>query len=143
MGPGSWTVMVEGERALVEGEENVSAARAPFFRWLPGWRRIAAMKATRTTEEIWAKRVEEWRASGDTADAFARGKGYQASTLHGWSSRLGRAETPRFVQLVRKAGAAPVDAGVVVEVGLARIRVKEGFDARLLAKVVAVLGGDR
>jgi hypothetical protein len=104
------------------------------------------MTATRTTEEIWAKRVEAWRASGEVADAFAQGKGYEGSTLRWWSSRLGRAEQPRFVRLVPTASAAPaasVDAGVVVEVGYARVRVKAGFDAKLLAEVVAALGGDR
>jgi hypothetical protein len=101
------------------------------------------MTATKATEEIWVKRIEAWRASGETADAFASGKGYEGSTLRWWSSRLGRAEKLRFVQLVPKAGAAQVDAGVVVEVGHARIRVKAGFDTRLLAEVVAALGGDR
>jgi hypothetical protein len=101
------------------------------------------MTATKTTEEIWARRLEAWRASGETADVFARGKGYEGSTLRWWSSRLGRAEKPRFVQLVPKAGAAQVDAGVVVEVGHARIRVKAGFDTRLLAEVVGALGGAR
>jgi hypothetical protein len=101
------------------------------------------MTATRTTGETWAKRVQAWRASGETADAFAQGKGYEGSTLRWWSSRLGQAEQPRFLRLVAKACAVQVDAGVVVEVGQARVRVKAGFDAKLLAQVVAALGGDR
>jgi hypothetical protein len=101
------------------------------------------MTATRATEERWAKRVLAWRASGETADAFARGNGYEGSTLRWWSSRLGRAEQPRFLRLVPKACAVSVDAGVVVEVGHARVRAKAGFDAKLLAEVVAALGGDR
>jgi hypothetical protein len=101
------------------------------------------MTATTTTEEIWAKRVDAWRESGETTDVFAQGKGYAASTLRWWSSRLGRVEKPRFVQLVPKASVAQVDAGVVVEVGHARIRVTAGFDTRLLAEVVATLGGVR
>jgi hypothetical protein len=101
------------------------------------------MTATRATEEVWVKRIAAWRASGETADVFAQGKGYEGSTLRWWSSRLGRAEKPRFVQLVPRASAVQVDAGVVVEVGHARIRVKAGFDTRLLADVVAALGGDR
>ena len=92
---------------------------------------------------MWAKRVEAWRASGETADVFAQGKGYEGSTLRWWSSRLGRAEQPRFLRLVPKGGGVQVDAAVVVEVGHARIRVKEGFDTKLLAEVVAALGGDR
>lgn len=101
------------------------------------------MTATTTTEETWAKRVEAWRASGETADAYARGKGYEGSTLRWWSSRLGRASTPQFLRLVPKARAVQVDPELVVEVGRARVRVKAGFDTKLLAEVVLALGGDR
>jgi transposase len=102
------------------------------------------MKATRTTETIWAKRVTEWRASGETANAFAQGKGYEGSTLRWWSSRLTRTQQPRFLRLVPKANAVQVDdAGVVIEVGHARVHVKAGFDSTLLADVVAALGGNR
>jgi hypothetical protein len=100
------------------------------------------MRATRATEETWARRVESWRASGETADAFAQDKGYEGSTLRWWSSRLGRG-SPQFLRLVPKARAVEVDAGLVVEVGRACVRVKAGFDAKLLAEVVAALGGDR
>lgn len=109
-------------------------ARRPIF---------AAMMATKPTEDRWAKRVTAWRASGETTDVFAQGKGFEGSTLRWWSSRLGRAEQPAFLRLVPKACAVQVDAGVVVEVGHARVRVKAGFDANLLAQVVAALGGDR
>jgi hypothetical protein len=101
------------------------------------------MTATKTTEEIWAKRIEAWRASGETADVFAQGKGYEGSTLRWWSSRLGRAEKPRFLRLVPKACPLQGDAELVVEVGQARVRVKAGFDTTLLAEVVAALGGGR
>lgn len=101
------------------------------------------MTATKTTEATWAKRVEAWRASGERADVFAQGKGYEGSTLRWWSSRLGRAERPRFVRLVPKVPVVAVDAGMVIEVGHARVRVKAGFDTKLLAEVVAALGGDR
>jgi len=101
------------------------------------------MTATKTTGATWAKRVEAWRASGETADVFAQGKEYKGSTLRWWSSRLGRADQPRFVRLVPKAAVVAVDAGMVVEVGRARVRVKAGFDTKLLAEVVAALGGDR
>jgi len=106
------------------------------------------MKATRTTEEMWVKRVEAWRASGETAEVFARREGYVGSTLHWWSSRLGRGAKPQFLRLVPKAGAVGADAvvadaGLVVEIGQARIRVEVGFDMKLLGDVVAALGGDR
>jgi hypothetical protein len=100
------------------------------------------MRAANATKETWAKRVEAWRASGETADVFAQDKGYEGSTLRWWSSRL-RRPSPQFLRLVPKARAVPVDAGLVVEVGRACVRVRAGFDAALLAEVVAALGGDR
>ena len=38
------------------------------------------------------ERVAAWRANGLTAEAFASGKAFSASTLRWWSSRLGRAQ---------------------------------------------------
>jgi hypothetical protein len=101
------------------------------------------MTAAMVTRETWAERVEAWRESGESADVFAEGKGYQGSTLRWWSSRLKRDERPRFLRLVPKESAAQADAGLVVEVGHARVRVKAGFDRSLLAEVVAALGVDR
>jgi len=98
---------------------------------------------TATTEERWSQRVRTWRASGETADAFAHGKGYAGSTLRWWASRLGRGETSGFVRLVPKAPDGHHEAALVVEVGRARVHVKAGFDTKLLAEVVAALGGDR
>ena len=96
------------------------------------------------TAAVWQERVAAWRASGETAERFARRGGYAASTLRWWSRRLGRAAAPGFVRLVPRAPgapAAPAAPGVVVEVGGARIHVAPGFDAALLAQVVAALRG--
>jgi hypothetical protein len=101
------------------------------------------MTAARATRETWAKRVEAWRGSGESAEVFAEGKGYEGSTLRWWSSQLKRDEQPRFLRLVPKESATHADAGLVVEVGHARVRVKAGFDRSLLAEVVSALGGDR
>jgi hypothetical protein len=97
------------------------------------------------TAVVWQERVAEWRASGETAEEFARGRGYAATTLRWWSSRL-RRETlvpPGFVRLVPRAAlpAEPASA-LVVEVGDARIRVTRGFDPALSARVVAALRGE-
>ena len=91
------------------------------------------------TAIIWQERVAEWRASGETAEEFARGRGYAATTLRWWSSRLGReASAAGFVRLVPRA-VAPAEGAIVIEVGAARVRVTHGFDAVLLARVVAAL----
>ena len=132
---------------------------------------LGGMAITTKTRALWADRVDAWRASGETAVQFVRGKGFEASTLRYYSSLLARAEqptkametgprrsrrkwdpqrpavTPRFLRLVRKSGAdsAAPEAGrtpaLVVEVGAARVRVLAGFDEKLLAAVVRALDG--
>jgi transposase len=116
---------------------------------------------TRQTREKWAERVREWRASGVTAEAFAEGKEYQASSLRWADSQLKGPQTskpagqrrtgdtstagkgtraPRFlpVRLATPRMAAP---DVVVEVGGARIRVGRGADLALVGDVVRALQG--
>jgi transposase len=104
---------------------------------------------TKSTEAKWQSRVAEWRASGDTAEAFALGKGYEASTLRFWSSQLrrkgvgvvaGAEPTVTMARVVRARSSAGV-AGVTVMVGRASVVVTRGFDAELLREVIAALGG--
>lgn len=97
--------------------------------------------ATPATEARWRERVRAWRASGQTAMEFARGRDFAVGTLRYWSCRLGREHAPTFVRLVPKASSAPVAADLVIEVGGARVRVRPGFDPALLAQVVRALGG--
>jgi hypothetical protein len=70
-------------------------------------------------------------------------KGYEASTLRWWSSRLGREERVRIVPVVARASSVEAPGEVVVEVGGARVRVTSGFDGAVLAQVVRALGGAR
>lgn len=92
------------------------------------------------TEAIWSERVREWRAGGLSATAFCKGKGFAASTLRYWASRLATTAPPQLVRLVPKPSPP---APLVVEVGHARIAVSSGFDPALLAAVVGALGGSR
>lgn len=100
----------------------------------------------------WARRVRAWRASGESADAYAERHGWNARTLTWWASQLRRSRTAKeapggFVQLVerREAEAPAPDGGGVgaIEVVLGRevaIRVVPGADLRLLRAVVSALG---
>jgi hypothetical protein len=96
------------------------------------------------TEATWSARVAEWKASGKTVEEFAASESYAPSTLRWWSSRL-RRRVPRkstspsvaMVKVVRTSEARREP--LVVEVGLARIVGGDGFDAALLARVVAAL----
>ncbi|WP_437634659.1 IS66 family insertion sequence element accessory protein TnpA [Sorangium sp. So ce854] len=58
---------------------------------------MGSMTRTKATEAMWSERVRAWRESGETAEEFARSRGFAASTLHGWSSRRAYADMPRSV----------------------------------------------
>ncbi len=98
----------------------------------------------------WARRVDEWRASGLTSHAFCAGREFTAGGLRHWSHRLGRtrgrkdqAATPsvRMARVLRvSAPTAPsADVGLVVEVGTARVTVRAGFDRATLDALLDVL----
>lgn len=115
-----------------------------------------------TTEAKWTDRVREWRASGKSAEAFAEGRQFEASTLRYWASRLKRSApittpdvapaspkpTVTMARVVRRRRGRPAAAGaaareLAIAIGGARIVVGHGFDAELLRAVVAALGGGR
>ena len=100
------------------------------------------MGYTAATAAVWSDRVRAWRASGETANQFAEGKGFAGSTLRFWATRLKAAPAPampRIVQLVTRR--AEVASELLVEVGAARVRVQRSFDHELLIEVVAALSG--
>jgi len=111
------------------------------------------------TDEKWVERVRQWKESGQTAEAFAVGQPFKASTLKWRAAGLRRAAEggERYgkgravngsIRLARVVSRAPNSApgqggGVVVEVSGARISLSRGFDAKLLADVVRALGAAR
>jgi hypothetical protein len=99
-----------------------------------------------TTQAKWAERVAAWRKSGDTAPAFCAGKGFEASTLRYWASRLRRPEVVsgprdevRIARVVRGTAGGDVDSPIVVEVGRARIAIRRGCDRDALRAVFELL----
>jgi|SRR5580704_505880 transposase len=99
----------------------------------------------RATAAEWSERVQAWRESGQTAPAFAEGKGYSASLLRWWGSELSRrsgsAKPVRLARVVRRA--QQPEARLTVAVGAARIEVHAGFDRTLLRELVDALGAGR
>jgi hypothetical protein len=103
----------------------------------------------------WKKRVADWRASGLTAGEFSTRRGFAPTTLTWWSWRLGREDASRaesapgadaeplgFAQLVvseARCDQPRRDTPVVVDLGGVRVEVARGFDAGVLADVLAVL----
>ena len=108
---------------------------------------------TTETEAKWRARVQAWRASGKSADAFAEGEGFKASTLRFWASNLKTASSSSLAdvpmaQVVRRSGRdlpvalRPARIGeIAVVIGDARIAVERGFDPQLLREIVLALGG--
>ena len=94
-----------------------------------------------TTEAEWAERVAAWRESGQTATAFAEGKGFTGKQLGWWKGELGRRQ--QGVRLARVVPVKGARALLTVCVGRARVEVSTGFDRMLLREVVDALGADR
>ncbi len=101
------------------------------------------------TESTWAARVADWRASGLTAPAFCKGKGFSPNSLRYWASRLRKAEpgtSTEGVRLARVVRPMPpsvpaAETAIVIELGAARLGVRRGFDPETLRAVLDVLGG--
>jgi hypothetical protein len=110
----------------------------------------------RESREVWAKRIERWRASGLTAEEFASEIGVKGNTLRHWSWVLGRRRcasgagpakraASREVAFVEVATPASERASVepleVVVRDSIRIRIPAAFDADALRRVIAVVEG--
>ena len=96
----------------------------------------------------WAKRVKEWRASGQTSEAFCEGKPFTAGGLRNAAhlvERDGAAPAVRIARVVRvrESTAPPApdapDVPVIVELGGARVLVSRGVDRDALATVLDLL----
>ena len=117
-----------------------------------------------TNPAEWKRRVQEWRASGQSSGAFCEGKGFTAGGLRNAAHRLGLIPAPsaavpatRLARVVREPSVAssstepervfPLPAQVatrsmaplVVECGALRMAVRPGFDRETFAAVIDVL----
>jgi hypothetical protein len=103
------------------------------------------------TESKWAERIQEWKSSGQSADDFARGREFKASTLRWWAGRFGRGAVGQAasskataakgsVRIARVVSSKKADT-LTVRVGGALVEVRTGFDHGLLRELVAVLTG--
>jgi transposase len=88
--------------------------------------------------------VQRWQRSGESAQEFAAREGVRAKALEWWRWKLGR-EVRLPVPFVEVMAAAPVrEKEGTVEVILderLRVRVTGAFDAEVLRRTVAALGG--
>lgn len=129
------------------------------------------MLARMASQATWARRVAEWRESGQTSEEFASGRDFSAGGLRcaAAKKRVGGRKAPavavarvvRASATVRASAAAGTavslapaagtrspesDVVVVLEVGGARLGVRRGCDAATLAAVfeaMSLRGGVR
>jgi hypothetical protein len=109
---------------------------------------------------MWAKRVDEWRKSEQSAREFTAGREFSAGGLRYWAHRLKREAVPasstvvpmaRVIRSLPETGPTgalaprPVarEAAIVIEIGAARISVRPGFDVATLTAVVDALSTRR
>ncbi len=102
---------------------------------------MAKERARQRTWDEQRREVEGWRASGQSAEAYADVRGYSRSSLTSWAAKmrvLVKTKEPTLLRLEVERQYSDL----VVEVGGARIVVRRGFDGALLRDVVGALGGD-
>lgn len=99
---------------------------------------------TRTSREEnrgrWRGLVEEQRASGESKQAFCRGRGISYVRFLYWSKRF--AETDKSIRPVDAFCELRVGAPAAFEIALggAVVRVSPGFDEKDLARLLRVVG---
>ena len=120
------------------------------------------MLACMTKEARWGEHVRAWRASGQTARAFAMSRGISDSSLRWWEKQLAKrsaasapppspvarpskptTRSPSLARVVRPGEAVDEDAGIALVVGEITIAVRRGFDRTLLREVVQALAEAR
>ena len=112
-----------------------------------------------TKEARWGELVRAWRASGQTARAFAMSRGVSDSSLRWWEKQLAKRSaveapppsagarlakpaprSPSLARVVRPGeDVADKDGGIALVVGEITIAVRRGFDRTLLREVVQAL----
>ena len=101
------------------------------------------------TATKWRKRVADWRASGESAEAYSARRGFTERSLRYWASRFGREDAlagpvVRLAQLVRtpltQRDEVPRGA-IVIELLDARARITVATDTEraVLATVLELL----
>src|SRR5689334_3051264 len=97
--------------------------------------------------EVWADRVQRWKASGLTAKSFCEQEGIaKPSSLSWWQYHLKQKAkateaqgepTLKLIRLKPQEDAAPVTSPIDLVIGRCRISVGRGFDEATLRRVIA------
>ncbi len=94
------------------------------------------------SREVWAERVARWKASGLSAEEFARRHKVAEASLKWWKWKLGSSSKKQamspltFVEMTHGSSREPFEVVLASDV---RIRVPASFDERALARLLDVL----
>lgn len=107
------------------------------------------MAALRRTADEWRDIVDDWLASGQSKEEYARALGVSPITLGWWRWKLGvpaqaaasRPMEPHFAEVVLVDNEVEVHEtpDFVIELRELRVRVSPGFDAPELRRLLATL----
>jgi hypothetical protein len=105
-----------------------------------GWTRYVGLvrRDSRWSEVEAREALAAWRASGETALAFAASRGVSAQRLWYWQKRLAQSVEPEAVGFTEVRVDHPARS-VEIEYGPVRLRVRESIDAERVAAIVRAL----
>lgn len=92
--------------------------------------------------DLWAHRIENWKASGLSRKKWCEQNSLSPSSLQYWLARQSNKETAtsQFIEIEDQAR-DNCSKGLQVLIGTATIEVGIDFDERTLQRLVKVLGG--
>jgi hypothetical protein len=104
-------------------------------------------KADQKTIRNWQERVEEYKASGLTREAYSKQKGIQVYQLDYWRRKLSRrskghksSSADQWIPLQIADSPGKKDSHIDLWIGSIRVEVRHGFDSQLLAEVLQTVG---
>lgn len=94
----------------------------------------------KTKQELWAERIEEFRARGMSQSAWCREHNLRPNQLGYWLRKLtNEANSPKTSRWISLDTIASAGSGVSLRIGNLVLEVQRGFDQQVLAEVVQAL----
>lgn len=93
------------------------------------------MNKREANQEMWKARVEEWRASGKSIQAWCKEQNIKKNTLRYWKERGDLHRKSAFVELTDK----PSNPSIEIIYNEFRVKVHQHFDAKTLKSCLSLL----
>jgi len=104
-------------------------------------------RADQKTIRNWKERVDEYKASGLTRQAYSKQKGIPIYQLDYWRRKLARqskafktSSADQWIPLQIADSPDKQDSHIDLWIGSIRVEVRHGFDSQLLAEVLQTVG---